>query len=53
VVVPLCEGEHEPCLGLLGIGSVDPKRYHPDMGTVFVAHLGAVMNRIFRSHLEQ
>jgi len=53
VVVPLCEGENEPCLGLLGIGSIDPKRYHPDMGTVFVSHLGAVMNRIFRSHLEK
>lgn len=53
VVVPLCEGEDEPCLGLLGIGSIDPKRYHPDMGTVFVSHLGAVMNRIFRSHLEK
>jgi uncharacterized protein YigA (DUF484 family) len=53
VVVPLCEGETEPCLGLLGIGSVDPKRYHPDMGTVFVSHLGAVMNRIFNAHLEK
>lgn len=52
VVVPLCEGEHEPCLGLLGIGSIDPKRYHPEMGTVFVSHLGSVMNRIFRTHLE-
>ncbi len=51
VVVPLCHGEQEPCLGLLGIGSVDPKRYHPDMGTVFVSHLGAVMNRIFSAHL--
>jgi len=51
VVVPLCEGGDEPCLGLLGIGSVDPKRYHPDMGTVFVSHLGAVMNRIFAAHL--
>ncbi|MGM0593611.1 MAG: DUF484 family protein [Pseudomonadota bacterium] len=53
VVVPLCEGEREPCLGLLGIGSVDPKRYHPDMGTVFVSHLGAVMNRIFNAHLDR
>lgn len=53
VVVPLCEGENEPCLGLLGIGSVDPKRYHPDMGTVFVSHLGAVMNRIFNTHLDK
>lgn len=52
VVVPLCEdGDSAPCLGLLGIGSIDPKRYHPDMGTVFVSHLGAVMNRIFAAHL--
>ena len=53
VVIPLCEGEGEPCLGLLAIGSIDPKRYHPEMGTVFVSHLGAVMNRIFRAHLGQ
>lgn len=51
VVIPLCEGETQPCLGILAIGSVDPKRYHPEMGTVFVHHLGAVMNRIFRAHL--
>jgi len=53
VVVPLCAAESATCLGLLGIGSVDPKRYHPDMGTVFVSHLGAVMNRIFTAHLER
>lgn len=52
VVVPLCEGEGSPCLGLLGIGSIDAQRYHPEMGTMFVNHLGAVMNRIFRAHLE-
>ncbi len=53
VIIPLCEGDNadEPCLGLLAIGSIDPKRYHPEMGTVFVAHLGSVMNRIFRAHL--
>lgn len=54
VVIPLCEEIGEggsPCLGLLAIGSIDPKRYHPEMGTVFVSHLGAVMNRIFRAHL--
>lgn len=50
VVVPLCEGEGR-CIGMLGIGSIDAKRYHPDMGTVFVSHLGAVMNRIFNAHL--
>ena len=55
VVIPLCgdKGKDEPCLGLLAIGSIDPKRYHPEMGTVFVSHLGAVMNRIFRAHLGQ
>jgi uncharacterized protein YigA (DUF484 family) len=36
---------------MLAIGSVDSKRYHPEMGTVFVNHLGSVMNRIFRAHL--
>ena len=51
VVIPLCEGESEPCLGMLGIGSIDANRYHPQMGTMFVNHLGAVMNRIFRAHL--
>lgn len=51
VVIPLCGDEDEPCLGLLAIGSIDPKRYHPEMGTVFVAHLGSVMNLIFRTHL--
>lgn len=53
VIIPLCESESadQPCLGLLAIGSIDAKRYHPEMGTVFVAHLGSVMNRIFRAHL--
>jgi hypothetical protein len=51
VVIPLCEEGSEPCLGLLAIGSIDANRYHPEMGTMFVNHLGAVMNRIFRAHL--
>ena len=55
VVIPLCddkgEDQDEACLGLLAIGSIDPKRYHPEMGTVFVSHLGAVMNSVFRAHL--
>jgi uncharacterized protein len=53
VVVPLCADERSDCIGLLGIGSIDSKRYHPDMGTVFVGHLGAVMNRIFSAHLDR
>jgi len=51
VVIPLCDGDAESCLGMLGIGSIDANRYHPEMGTMFVNHLGAVMNRIFRAHL--
>lgn len=52
VVIPLCEDNGESCLGMLAIGSIDANRYHPEMGTMFVNHLGAVMNRIFRAHLE-
>lgn len=53
VVIPLCDTSDSPCLGLMAIGSIDSQRYHPEMGTMFVNHLGAVMNRIFRAHLEQ
>ncbi len=53
VVVPLCADDDSSCLGLLGIGSIDSKRYHPDMGTVFVSYLGAVISRIFSAHLGQ
>ncbi|MEN8169910.1 MAG: DUF484 family protein [Pseudomonadota bacterium] len=52
VVIPLCDDNGASCLGMLGIGSIDANRYHAEMGTMFVNHLGAVMNRIFRSHLE-
>ncbi len=51
VVIPLCEGDEQSCLGMLAIGSIDADRYHPEMGTMFVNYLGAVMNRIFRAHL--
>ena len=53
VVVPLCDDPSQSCIGLLGIGSHDAKRYHPEMGTVFLGHLGAVMNTLFRAHLER
>jgi len=50
-LIPLCEGEGSECLGLIAIGSVDPKRYHAEMGTVFLAHLGAVAARVIRARL--
>lgn len=52
VVIPICGPGDQACLGLLAIGSIDPKRYHPEMGTVFVNHLGAVMSRVLRGFLD-
>lgn len=54
VVIPLPgTPRDEGLLGLIAIGSVDPARYSPDMGTVFINHLGAVINTIFISHMER
>ncbi|MGE0080592.1 MAG: DUF484 family protein [Thiohalomonadaceae bacterium] len=47
--LPLCEGDEAPCFGLIAIGSNDPKRFHAEMGTVFLRHLAAVTARIVRS----
>jgi uncharacterized protein YigA (DUF484 family) len=51
--VPLCDGDTAPCLGLLAIGSTDPKRFHPEMGTVFLRHLAAVTARLLRAKAVQ
>ena len=53
VAIPLCEQNDSPCLGLIAVGSVDPQRYQPEMGTVFVNHLGAIINKIFISHINK
>lgn len=50
-IIPLCEGEGSDCVGLVAIASADPGRYHPEMGTVFLRHLGAVAARTIRSRL--
>lgn len=50
-LIPLCE-EDGHCLGLLGVGSGDPKRFHPEMGTVFLRHLGTVVAAILRQRLD-
>jgi hypothetical protein len=48
---------HEPCAGLLAIGSHDANRFHADMGTDYLSFLGEVFMRIVRqychSHHEQ
>lgn len=51
-VIPLFEPGAQEAFGLLGVGSVDPRRFHPEMGTVFLGHLGAVVARLFRDRLE-
>lgn len=47
--LPLCENDQAPCFGLIAIGSNDPKRFHAEMGTVFLRHLAAVTARIVRT----
>ncbi|MBF0219605.1 MAG: DUF484 family protein [Gammaproteobacteria bacterium] len=55
VAIPLCDYRpshpESEAIGLLGIGSVDPHRYHADMGTLFINHLGAVLYYTVLRHL--
>lgn len=51
--LPLCDGDETPCFGLIAIGSNDPKRFHAEMGTVFLRHLAVVTARIVRSKAGQ
>lgn len=39
---------HEPCAGILAIGSEDPNRFHADMATDYLSYLGEVFMRILR-----
>lgn len=41
---------HEPCAGLLAIGSEDPNRFHADMATDYLSFLGEVFMRMLRHH---
>lgn len=41
---------HEPCAGLLAIGSVDANRFHADMATDYLSFLGEVFMRVLRYH---
>ncbi len=51
-IIPLCEPGEERCTGMVAIGSIDPRRFHPEMGTVFLTHLGALLGRLIRLHAE-
>lgn|SRR5690606_4973717 len=47
-LVPLADGQ---VVGLLAVGSYQPDRFHPGMGTVFLRQLGATAGRALRRHL--
>lgn len=51
-LIPLVENEQATtCHGILAIGSHDPKRFHPEMGTLFLGHLAYILSRILKPHL--
>ncbi|PID47386.1 MAG: phytochrome sensor protein [Proteobacteria bacterium] len=39
-------------IGLLALGSLDAERFHADMGTVFLGHLGELIATAIAQHLE-
>lgn len=41
----------ERSLGVLAIGSRDPHRFHPAMGTVFLRHMGELVSHTLRPYL--
>lgn len=51
VLIPLAPAGNGPAVGLLAIGSVDPRRYHAEMGTVFVNHLGILLTRLLQQRM--
>ncbi|HFQ14483.1 MAG TPA: DUF484 family protein [Gammaproteobacteria bacterium] len=52
-LIPLLISEDsKKCYGLLSIGSRDAGRFRADMGTLFLEHLGKVLSRVLRRHLE-
>lgn len=48
-IIPLFNGNDASCIGLLGIGSIDPKRFHAEMGTTFLRYIGAVLSRLLKT----
>ena len=48
-LVPL-QGNHS--IGLLALGSTEEERFHKDMGTVFLSHLGELIATSISQHLE-
>ena len=52
-LIPLVKNDHSTtCYGMLAIGSHDHLRFRSDMGTMFLKHLGDILARVLRRHLE-
>jgi len=51
LTAPPAPGLPPQLVGLLAVGSADPRRYHAGMGTLFLAHLGRVVGRALARHL--
>lgn len=45
-VIPLFAPGSQRCIGVVGIGSTDPRRFHAEMATTFLRYLGAVLARL-------
>lgn len=44
IIIPLCgDDQDQSCLGLLAVGSDDPERFHPEMGTHYMRYLGTLL----------
>jgi uncharacterized protein YigA (DUF484 family) len=51
-LVPLfASSDSKTCHGLLAIGSHEVTRFHPEMGTLFLDHLGKAVARVLKRHL--
>lgn len=46
-----CTSNACPFLGMIAIGSEDPQRFHPSMGTMFLTNLGDIVSRTIKTHL--
>lgn len=49
----LIELRHGELVGVLAIGSTDPKRFSPDMGTLFIRYIGDVLARVLARLLDR
>jgi uncharacterized protein YigA (DUF484 family) len=51
-LIPLVENENsKTCYGMVAIGSHNPERFHAEMGTLFLSHLGKVLTRVIKKRL--